>query len=174
MNSSYSCALIVLKFCCHFLHRLKIYLWFYTSFWFFLTIVAVWISQYLIWNSMFIYRQWVLYTTSLTDLNNLKVLRYILHGMKMCMCILFSVLICFSHIFTCVKLDIFAWTFNRLFFSSAEPMAQDQLVLSLAVHRRPHIWTTSPLKPLGQFSSNFMWNLLLKGYWKFVQMVTVH
>ena len=34
------------------------------------------------------------------------------------------------------------------------------------------LWTTS-LNPLGQFSSNFMWSLLLKGAWKFVQMVTV-
>ena len=36
-----------------------------------------------------------------------------------------------------------------------------------------YLWTTSPLKPLGQFSSNFMWSLLLKRDWKFIQMVTV-
>ena len=39
--------------------------------------------------------------------------------------------------------------------------------------RRPQLWTTSPLKPLGQFSSNFMWSLLLKEDWKIVQMITV-
>ena len=38
---------------------------------------------------------------------------------------------------------------------------------------RPHLWTTYPLKPLGQFSSNFMTSLLLKGDWKFVHMVAV-
>ena len=36
-----------------------------------------------------------------------------------------------------------------------------------------HLWTTSSLKPLGQFSSNLLWSLLLKGGWKFVQMVMV-
>ena len=29
-----------------------------------------------------------------------------------------------------------------------------------------HLWTISPLKPLGQISSNFMWSLVLKGDWK--------
>ena len=38
---------------------------------------------------------------------------------------------------------------------------------------RPHLWTTSPLKLLSQFSSNFMWSLLLQGDWKVIQMVTV-
>ena len=39
---------------------------------------------------------------------------------------------------------------------------------------RPCIWRTSPLKPLCQFSSNFMWNLLLKGGCKIIQTVAVH
>ena len=48
---------------------------------------------------------------------------------------------------------------------STEPKAQDELLWPLAVRPfvRKHLWTSSPLKPLGQFSSNFMRNLLLKG-----------
>ena len=58
---------------------------------------------------------------------------------------------------------------------SLEPKAQDELLWSLAVCRRPsvhpHLWTTFS-ETLGQFSSNF-WSFLLKGDWKFVQMVMV-
>ena len=34
--------------------------------------------------------------------------------------------------------------------------------------------TTSPLKPLGRCSSNFMWSLLRLGEWKIAKMVAVH
>ena len=55
-----------------------------------------------------------------------------------------------------------------MLFSSPQLTAEDELlwylpsILSPSVVR-PHLWTTCPLKPLGQFSSKFMWNLLLKG-----------
>ena len=44
---------------------------------------------------------------------------------------------------------------------------------SVRLSVRSHFWTTSPLKSLGQISSNFMWSLVLKGDWKFVKLVTV-
>ena len=79
---------------------------------------------------------------------------------------------------------------NCLFLSSPEPKAQHELLWLLLVRRsssivrpsvrlcvrpsiRPHIWTTSPLMSLKEFSLNFMWSLLSKGNWEFVQMVTV-
>ena len=34
--------------------------------------------------------------------------------------------------------------------------------------------TTSPLKPLGQCCSNFMWSLLRAGEWKIAKMAAVH
>ena len=70
-------------------------------------------------------------------------------------------------------------------FSLPELKAQDELLESLFVHSPSvhlHLWTTSPLKPLGQFSSNFSWRLLSMGGggggggwgdWKFVQTVSV-
>ena len=38
---------------------------------------------------------------------------------------------------------------------------------------RQHFQTSSPLKPLSQLNSNFIWRLLRVGEWKFVQMVLV-
>ena len=38
---------------------------------------------------------------------------------------------------------------------------------------RQHFQTSSPLKPLGQLNSNFIWRLLRVGERKFVQMVLV-
>ena len=38
---------------------------------------------------------------------------------------------------------------------------------------RPQFQTSSPLKPLGQLNSNFIWRLLRKQEQKFVQMVLV-
>ena len=64
------------------------------------------------------------------------------------------------------------------FFNSPEPKVQYELLWSVSICRsssiiRPsHIWTTSPLKPPGQFSLNFTWSLLSKGGWNFIQMVT--
>ena len=67
-------------------------------------------------------------------------------------------------------------------FLAPEPKAQDKLLwlpllrlfvcLFVCPSVRPHLWTTSPLKPLGQISS-FMWSLVLKGDWKYEQMVVV-
>ena len=36
-----------------------------------------------------------------------------------------------------------------------------------------HTFERSSLKPLSQFSSNYMWSLLLKCEWTFVQMIAV-
>ena len=36
---------------------------------------------------------------------------------------------------------------------------------------RPQFQTSSPLKPLGQLNSNFIWRLCKMGEWKFVQIV---
>ena len=61
------------------------------------------------------------------------------------------------------------------FVSLPELKAQDELLWPFPVHCpsvHSYLWTTS-LKFLGQISSNFMWSLLLKDDWKFVQMVTV-
>ena len=49
-------------------------------------------------------------------------------------------------------------------FSSPEPMTLASVV---------YFQTSSPLKPLGQLNSNFIWRLLRMGERKFVQMVLV-
>ena len=49
-------------------------------------------------------------------------------------------------------------------FSSPEPMTLASV---------GHFQTSSPLKPLGQLNSNFIWRLLRMGERKFVQMVLV-
>ena len=51
-------------------------------------------------------------------------------------------------------------------------------VTPASVHRlwsdtHPQFQTSSPLKPLGQFNSNFIWRLLRTGELKFVHMVLV-
>ena len=58
--------------------------------------------------------------------------------------------------------------------------AQDELLWSLFVRRpsvcasvRLHFQTTSPLKLLSQFCSNFIWSLLRVGEWKIAKMVAV-
>ena len=72
-----------------------------------------------------------------------------------------------------IKCFFFLFFFCFFFFSSPEPKAQDERLrmsccdLIASVVRPFTIWTTSPLKPLGQFSSKFMWSLLLKWDLKF-------
>ena len=74
---------------------------------------------------------------------------------------------------------------GRLIFSSPEPKAP-RWAISIPVTlasvvrpsvRRPsvrqHFQTSSPLKPLGQLNSNFIWRLLRMGERKFIQMVLV-
>ena len=56
-------------------------------------------------------------------------------------------------------------------FTSPEPKVQDELLWSLAICLCLSVHTFEQL-PLWN-SSYFMWNLLLKGDWKFVQMVMV-
>ena len=66
------------------------------------------------------------------------------------------------------------------FFSSPEPKAP-RWAISIPVTPssvrpssvRQHFQTSSPLKPLGQLNSNFIWRLLRMGEWKFVQMFLV-
>ena len=66
-------------------------------------------------------------------------------------------------------------SFKAEFFSSPELKAWGwAIVVTCRPSVCPHLWMTSPLKPLGQFSSNFMWSFLLKVDWKFVQMVMAH
>ena len=65
-------------------------------------------------------------------------------------------------------------------FSSPEPKAPRWAIIipvtPASVFRpsvRQHFQTSSPLKPLGQLNSNFIWRLLRMGEQKFVQMVLV-
>ena len=69
-----------------------------------------------------------------------------------------------------------------LVFSSPEPKAHRWAISipvtpASVVRRpssvRPQFQTSSPLKPLGQLNSNFIWRLLRMGERKFVQMVLV-
>ena len=60
-------------------------------------------------------------------------------------------------------------------FSSPEPKAHgwaNSIPVTLSSIRQ-HFQTSSPLKPLGQLNSNFIWRLLRMREWKFVQMVPV-
>ena len=69
-------------------------------------------------------------------------------------------------------------------FRSPESKAQDEFCDQLppiivppsvclsVIH--PHLLNNFSSEIPGPISSNFMWNLLLKGVWKFVQMVKVH
>ena len=70
----------------------------------------------------------------------------------------------------------------KCFFSSPEPKAPRWAisipVTPASVVRRPssvrqHFQTSTPLKPLGQLNSNFIWRLLRMGEQKFVQMFLV-
>ena len=74
---------------------------------------------------------------------------------------------CFSHEQEHISQVFLAHLSQRLRMSYCDHLQCRRLSV------RPHLWTTSPLKPLGQFSSNFMWSLLLKGDRKFVQMAMV-
>ena len=70
---------------------------------------------------------------------------------------------------------------QALIFSSPEPKAHgwaNSIPVTLASVRRlssvrPQFQTSSPLKPLGQLNSNFIWRLLMIGERKFVLMVLV-
>ena len=49
----------------------------------------------------------------------------------------------------------------RLSYCDQMPSSSVVRLSSVRPVVRPHFWKTSPLKPLGQFSSNCMWSLLL-------------
>ena len=74
-------------------------------------------------------------------------------------------------------LSVFFFFFFFFFFfllSSLEPKAPHPLPIGRPSSSvRSQLWTTS-LKFLSQISSNFMRSLLLKGAWKFIQMVMIH
>ena len=80
--------------------------------------------------------------------------------------------------FNCSSVGFF-WCF-LVFFLAHLSSAQDELLWSLFVRRpsvrasvRQHFQTTSPLKPLSQFCSNFIWSLLRVGERKIAKMVAV-
>ena len=87
---------------------------------------------------------------------------------------------CYKSVF----LDCSSSTYGWLIFSSPEPKAHgwaNSIPVTPASVRpsvvRPsvcqHFQTSSPLKPLGQLNSNFIWRLLRTRERKFVQMVLV-
>ena len=62
-------------------------------------------------------------------------------------------------------------------FSSPKPKAISELLVYQCLRPpssvRQHFQTSSPLKPLGQLNSNFIWRLLRVGEQKFIQRVLI-
>ena len=65
------------------------------------------------------------------------------------------------------------WVIIPMLFSSPEPSGWANSIPVTQPSVRQHFQTSSPLKPLGQLNSNFIWRLLRTWGWKFVQMVLV-
>ena len=65
--------------------------------------------------------------------------------------------------------------YSAILFSSPEPKAHGwaNSIPVTPSSVRPHFQTSSPLKPLGQLNSNFIWILLRRRERKFVQIVHV-